>query len=67
MTGSTSGTERNRTDSRSPSQSPSLYRADVATRKLTQLSKPARQVDVQVLDLLSGKSISRDVVFTVGS
>jgi hypothetical protein len=25
------------------------------------------RLDVQVLDLLSGKSISRDVVFTVGS
>ena len=35
----------------SPSQSPSLYRADVATRKLTQLSRPRRQLDVQVLDL----------------
>ena len=35
----------------SPTQSPSLHRADVATRKLTQLNKPARQLDAQVLDL----------------
>src|SRR5262249_47377112 len=47
------------------SQSPALYRADVTTRRLTQLSQPVRQLDVQVLDLATNSADGARIVYHV--